>query len=200
MGHWAWVDPWGWTWIDDMPWGFAPYHYGRWASSAGAWFWVPGAIAVRPVYSPALVAFVGGGGIGVGVAAWFPLGPGEVYRPAYHVSDVYVRNINVAYVSNVTVINRVEVNNVYVNQRVVGAVTVVPHEVFVGARPVAVAAVAVSPDVVVSARVVGTPRRLRRSASACSRGPWARRWSCALRRPSLSSGPWWPAPRLRPLR
>src|SRR6185437_8968997 len=21
-GHWAWVDPWGWTWIDDQPWGF----------------------------------------------------------------------------------------------------------------------------------------------------------------------------------
>jgi hypothetical protein len=30
-GHWAWVDPWGWTWIDDMSWGFAPFHYGRWA-------------------------------------------------------------------------------------------------------------------------------------------------------------------------
>src|SRR5439155_1303456 len=27
-GHWAWVEPWGWTWIDDAPWGFAPFHYG----------------------------------------------------------------------------------------------------------------------------------------------------------------------------
>ena len=155
QGHWAWVEPWGWTWIDDMPWGFAPFHYGRWASVGGGWYWVPGAISVRPVYSPALVAFVGGGGIGVGVAAWFPLGPGEVYRPAYHVSDVYVRNVNVAYVSNVTVINRVEVNPVYMNQRVVGAVTVVPHEVFVGARPVAASAVVVAPGAMVSARVVG---------------------------------------------
>lgn len=154
-GHWAWVEPWGWTWIDDMPWGFAPFHYGRWAFAGGGWYWVPGAIAVRPVYSPALVAFVGGGGIGVGVAAWFPLGPYEVYRPAYHVSEIYVRNINVAYVRDVTVINRVEVNPVYMNQRVVGAVTVVPHDVFVGARPVAVAAVAVAPGAVVSARVVG---------------------------------------------
>jgi hypothetical protein len=155
-GHWAWVEPWGWTWIDDMPWGFAPFHYGRWANSAGGWFWVPGTISVRPVYSPALVAFVGGGGIGVGVAAWFPLGPGEVYRPAYHVSEVYVRNVNVAYVRDVTVIKRVEVSNtVYVNQRVVGAVTVVPHEVFVGARPVAVAAVAVTPGMMMSARVTG---------------------------------------------
>ena len=23
--------PWGWTWIDDARWGFAPFHYGRWA-------------------------------------------------------------------------------------------------------------------------------------------------------------------------
>ncbi len=156
QGHWAWVEPWGWTWIDDMPWGFAPFHYGRWAYTGGGWYWVPGVVTVRPVYSPALVAFVGGGGIGVGVAAWFPLGPGEVFRPGYHVTDVYVRNVNVAYVRDVTVINRVEVGNaVYVNQRVVGAVTVVPHEVFVGARPVAAAAVVVAPGVIVSARVVG---------------------------------------------
>jgi hypothetical protein len=154
QGHWAWVDPWGWTWIDDMPWGFAPFHYGRWAYVGTGWYWVPGAVAVRPVYSPALVVFVGGGGIGVGVAAWFPLGPGEVYRPAYHVSEVYVRNVNVAYVSNVSVIAGVG-PAVYVNQRVVGAVTVVPHEVFVGARPVGVAVVAVRPEMLVSARVVG---------------------------------------------
>lgn len=154
QGHWAWVDPWGWTWIDDMPWGFAPFHYGRWAYVGTGWYWVPGAVAVRPVYSPALVAFVGGGGIGVGVAAWFPLGPGEVYRPAYHVSEVYVRNVNVAYVSNVSVITSVG-PAVYVNKRVVGAVTVVPHEVFVGARPVGVAVVAVRPEMLVSARVVG---------------------------------------------
>lgn len=156
QGHWAWVAPWGWTWIDDMPWGFAPFHYGRWAFAGGGWYWVPGVVAVRPVYSPALVAFVGGGGIGVGVAAWFPLGPGEVFRPAYRVSPVYVRSVNVAYVRDVTVIDRVEVGNaVYANQRVVGAVTVVPHEVFVGARPVAGAAVVVAPGAIVSARVVG---------------------------------------------
>jgi hypothetical protein len=154
-GHWAWVDPYGWTWIDDAPWGFAPFHYGRWAYAGGAWVWIPGAVAVRPVYSPALVAFVGGGGIGIGVAAWFPLGPGEVYRPAYAVSDVYIRNMNVAYVSNVAVITRVDVTGVYVNQRVVGAVTVVPHDVFVGARPVAVAAVVVRPEMVASVRVTG---------------------------------------------
>ncbi len=31
FGHWRWIGPWQWTWIDDMPWGFATSHYGRWA-------------------------------------------------------------------------------------------------------------------------------------------------------------------------
>src|SRR5438874_1460145 len=30
-GHWVYIDPWGWTWVEDEPWGFAPFHYGRWA-------------------------------------------------------------------------------------------------------------------------------------------------------------------------
>jgi hypothetical protein len=165
-GHWAWVEPWGWTWIDDAPWGFAPFHYGRWAFAGGGWFWVPGRVmaGVRPVYAPALVAFVGGGGFrvgvrlggGVGMAAWFPLGPGEVYRPAYHVSDVYVRNVNIVHVSNVTVINRWDVTNVrYANQGVRGAVTVVPNDAFIHARPVASAAVVVPHEEIVRARVVG---------------------------------------------
>jgi hypothetical protein len=64
--------------------------------------WIHGAVAVRPVYSPALVAFAGGG-----VAAGFPLGPVEFYLPAYAVSDVYIRNMNIAYVS---------VTGFYVNQ------------------------------------------------------------------------------------
>ena len=29
-GYWSWVGPWGWTWVGYEPWGFAPYHYGRW--------------------------------------------------------------------------------------------------------------------------------------------------------------------------
>src|SRR6266704_3022581 len=49
-GHWAWVEPWGWTWIDDAPRGFAPFHYGRWVYWQGGWGWVPGrAVAWRPV-------------------------------------------------------------------------------------------------------------------------------------------------------
>ena len=153
FGHWAYVGPWGWTWVEDEPWGFAPFHYGRWASVRGGWFWVPGPVVVRPIWAPALVAFVGGGpgfhfsaGVGVG---WFPLAPGEVYLPGYHVSRAYVNNVNitnttvsvtrVTNVYNTVIVNRsTTVNNVtYVNQHVNNGVTVVSHDTFVNARPVA---------------------------------------------------------------
>ena len=153
FGHWVWVDPWGWTWVDDAPWGFAPFHYGRWAFVTGAWCWVPGPVVVRPVYAPAFVAFVGGGGfhlaIGVGGAGvgWFPLAPGEVFVPWYHVSRGYVNNVNITNtrvnVTQITNVYNVYNNNVtnthitYVNQHVQNGVTVVSHETFVNARPVA---------------------------------------------------------------
>lgn len=189
-GHWAWVEPWGWTWIDDAPWGFAPFHYGRWVTVGGGWAWIPGRPAPRPVYAPALVAFVGGSHFGLSLSvgggphvAWFPLGPGEAYVPAYHVSPAYVRNVNVTHVTNInvtnvynntTVVNRVT----YVNQRVPGAVTAVPQQAFVGARPIGRAAVVVSPQQMASAQVVGTtpgvvPRRESVLASAQGLRPMA---------------------------
>lgn len=90
FGHWTWIEPWGWNWIDDAPWGFAPSHYGRWTRVDGAWSWIPGPSDKRPVYAPALVAFVGSG---AGMA-WFPLAPGEVYVPAYRCSRRYVMDLN----------------------------------------------------------------------------------------------------------
>jgi hypothetical protein len=151
FGHWVWVSPWGWTWVENEPWGFAPFHYGRWAFENNRWFWVPGPVVVRPVWAPAMVAFVGGGagfrfsaGVGVG---WFPLGPGEVFLPGYRVSRNYVNNVNITNTSvnitrvtnvyNTVVINKTVVNEVYVNQRVSGGVTVVSRDAFVNARPVA---------------------------------------------------------------
>src|SRR4051812_15331374 len=99
-GRWAWVDPWGWTWIDDAPWGFAPFHYGRWVMYRGTWVWAPSRMTpgIRPVYAPALVVFIGTPGFSG--AAWFPLGPREVYRPVYHASDRYFRRVNMAHVTN----------------------------------------------------------------------------------------------------
>ena len=57
--------PWGWTWIDDAPWGYAPFHYGRWAHVRNRWCWVPGPRHVRAVYAPALVGWVGSPGVSV---------------------------------------------------------------------------------------------------------------------------------------
>ncbi|HWZ81966.1 MAG TPA: DUF6600 domain-containing protein [Terriglobales bacterium] len=155
-GHWDWISPWGWTWVDDAPWGYAPFHYGRWVTVGGRWGWVAGPVAVRPVYAPALVVFIGGGG-GFGAnVGWFPLGPREVYVPSYRVSRGYVdrvnvtnTNVNVTNITNVyntTIINKTtNVTNVtYVNRSVRGAVTAVPQRTFVSAQPVARAKVVVN--------------------------------------------------------
>jgi TonB family protein len=175
-GHWAWVDPWGWTWVDDAPSGFVTSHYGRWAHvndgyGGGSWVWVPprrearqDLSAQRPVYSPALVTFVGDSNSSRdfgnrGGVAWFPLAPGEVYVPAYQTSPKYVTNVNITNtVVQQTTITKVVNNNVqtttYVNQRVAGAVTAVPQATFVNAQPVAQAAVKVAPSAITAAPAV----------------------------------------------
>ncbi|HZU33544.1 MAG TPA: DUF6600 domain-containing protein [Candidatus Angelobacter sp.] len=158
-GRWAWVEPWGWTWVEDEPWGFAPFHYGRWALIGSRWGWVPGeAVAIRPVYAPALVAFVGGPSAGVQV--WFPLGPRDPYFPWYHHSDVYLRQVNVTNVRvNVNIVNVINVRNVenihYAYQRV--APTAVSTEVFRGGRPVARETVRVDAEAIGRARVIAHP-------------------------------------------
>lgn len=108
-GRWVWVRPWGWTWLDDAPWGFAPFHYGRWALVRGRWAWIPGAYEARPVYAPALVAWVGSPGWRVGFSfgsapavGWFPLAPREVYVPYYRASRAHVHRLNVVHVTNIT--------------------------------------------------------------------------------------------------
>jgi hypothetical protein len=90
-GHWESIAPWGWTWVDDAPWGFAPFHYGRWVEIGSRWAWVPGPLGRHPVYAPALVAFVGSSNSDIG---WYPLAPGEVWRPYFDASPAYVRNAN----------------------------------------------------------------------------------------------------------
>jgi hypothetical protein len=166
-GHWAWIPPWGWTWIDDAPWGFAPFHYGRWAHVHGRWVWVPGVIVARPVYAPALVAFVGGPGWHVSVAigegvGWFPLAPGEPYIPVYRASRTYVRQVNITNVrvTNIDITN-INVTNIrYANRRVPGAVTVVSRDVFTGARPVGRSVIAVRERDLERAPVMGMGARL----------------------------------------
>jgi len=41
-GRWAYTDA-GWTWLSEEPYGWAVYHYGRWARIEGkGWIWIPG--------------------------------------------------------------------------------------------------------------------------------------------------------------
>ncbi|MFI5113619.1 MAG: DUF6600 domain-containing protein [Terriglobales bacterium] len=174
-GHWDWIPPWGYTWVDDSPWGYAPFHYGRWVTVGGRWGWVAGPVAVRAVYAPALVVFIGGGGGFGGNVGWFPLGPREVYVPSYHVSREYVNRVNISNttvnnttitnVYNTTIINKTtNITNVtYVNRNVQGAVTAVPQRTFAGAQPVGRAAVAMNAQQItgasLSARVAVAPTR-----------------------------------------
>ncbi|HET9793096.1 MAG TPA: DUF6600 domain-containing protein, partial [Thermoanaerobaculia bacterium] len=146
-GQWIWQDPWGWTWVGAEPWGWAPYHYGRWVTYSSRWFWVPAGPRVAVSYSPALVAFVGGGpgwsaslaiGGGGGYVGWFPLAPQDPFIPWWggrRERDVNVNITNVTYVNRtyVTVVNQNtfvsggRVSNNYVrDQRIVRQVSSAP--------------------------------------------------------------------------
>ncbi|HRQ63801.1 MAG TPA: hypothetical protein PKZ76_02875 [Xanthomonadaceae bacterium] len=171
-GRWVWQEPWGWTWVDNAPWGFAPSHYGRWVHVSNRWGWVPGPRNVRPVYAPALVAFVSGQNWSLSLSlgssspiGWFPLGPREVYVPPYQASRNYFTQVNV----NNTVVNNTTITNIYNNvyatgattvtqvgygnRSVVGAVTAVPAEVFTGAGSVQQAALRVDGDMLARSEI-----------------------------------------------
>jgi hypothetical protein len=194
-GHWVWVQPWGWVWVEDEPWGFAPFHYGRWVVIGGAWGWVPGPIVPRPYYAPALVAFAGGSGffVGVGVQAWFPLGPREPFFPWYHHREGYLREVNATNIRNVTNITTIiHVNSVenihYVNRS--AAMTVVSTETFRTGRPVGHDVMRVAPDQLEKARIVSHPStapdvRAERGGDVVARAPSAARPAMTTSRPAL---------------
>jgi len=92
FGRWLWVSPWGWTWVDDAPWGYAPFHYGRWVRWRNSWCWVPGSRLGRAVYAPALVGWLSG----TTEIGWFPLGPREPYVARSPLSAGYQRRVNLA--------------------------------------------------------------------------------------------------------
>ena len=132
-GRWIWDPRFGWTWLDDAPWGWAPYHYGRWVFVGSYWAWAPGPVVVRPVYSPALVVFLGGPVVvAVRPLHWAPLGWGEPIIPwwgrpgfvgvaTWHgwggprvVNNVVVHRTTVVNVTNITVYKNVHVHNAVV--------------------------------------------------------------------------------------
>jgi len=129
-GHWAYTH-YGWTWVSDYNWGWAPFHYGRWAFDASyGWFWVPGY-----TWGPAWVSWRHGGDY----YGWAPLSPGinvsvgvgfgsciaaanwifmpHRYMGYRNISPYYVRpQRNVTIIRNTTIINN---TNVYKNTRYV---------------------------------------------------------------------------------
>jgi hypothetical protein len=75
-GYWAYTDD-GWTWISYEDFGWATYHYGRWANLADyGWTWFPGSDLD---WGPAWVSWRTGGDY-VGWAPLPPRGPGVVYE------------------------------------------------------------------------------------------------------------------------
>jgi hypothetical protein len=104
-GRWAWIAPFGWTWVDNAPWGYAPFHYGRWVMVGSRWCWAPGRHVARPVWAPALVGWVGGNGWNVTFnlnggrrhgpgLGWYPLSPFDNFVPHYrmrHDHNAYFR-------------------------------------------------------------------------------------------------------------
>ena len=221
--RWAWVAPWGWSWVDDAPWGFATMHYGRWLFLGGRWGWVPGSFVAtaqtpRPVCAPALVGFYGSAsgtvgnvsiGIGVGTAptvGWFPLGPGEIDRPAFASSVSYVRNVNVSSVTNVNnitnITNITNVNNITNNNatNVTGsaatkapgaavpfryaqtsfAATVVSHAAFASGQHMAAAQQVLAPSALATASVAGTHAAPPGPAAPATRAALAAAASAAL--------------------
>jgi hypothetical protein len=159
-GRWAWVRPWGWTWVDEAPWGFAPFHYGRWVFWNSRWGWCPGAYVPRPVFAPALVAWIGGPRLSVSVqiggppVGWVPLAPKEHFHPYYRHTPRYVDRVNHAPLlprpghgpGHGQPRPQPAEPVMYSNQGVPGAVTVVPRDALLQRQPVG--RVAVAPEAV----------------------------------------------------
>ena len=137
FGHWIWVSPWGWSWVDDAPWGFAPFHYGRWTTFGGRWCWVPGPRRANACICTRACCLGGRGAVGAsasfaaGGVAWFPLGPrrglcarlSDKPRPTSETSIFRTRAVTGAYITEVY--NHTVANLHYINRNAPGAITAV---------------------------------------------------------------------------
>jgi hypothetical protein len=81
-GSWAYTDA-GWAFSCDYPWGWLPFHYGRWAWFHGYWGWVPG-----HRWGPAWVEWRHGGG----VVGWRPMAPTRGSGHRWHGGDAPFRD------------------------------------------------------------------------------------------------------------
>ncbi|HEY3661668.1 MAG TPA: DUF6600 domain-containing protein [Chthoniobacterales bacterium] len=134
-GYWAYTDL-GWTWVSYEDFGWATYHYGRWADlDSYGWVWVPGY-----EWGPAWVSWRTGGDY----VGWAPLPPAvnRVYEGRaitgqvdveFGIGPLYYNFVDIRYIGepvlrsrilapsrNVTIINRtVNVTNITYNNSVV---------------------------------------------------------------------------------
>lgn len=180
-GHWVNHAPWGWVWVEDEPWGYAPFHYGRWVNFAGRWGWVPGPPAAHPVWSPALVVFAGGIHVGGGgVSVWFPLGPGEPYRPWYPCSPRYIDQVNISNIQEsrvvhvqTTYVNIVNTTNItYVNRSI--GVSAMSHDDFAAGHSAAKVSINIDAHLMDHATVLAQPEARPTPASFTGGRPPAR--------------------------
>ncbi len=161
-GYWTSVGGWGPTWVDNAPWGYAPFHYGRWARVGGRWGWCPGGYVARPLWAPALVAWVGGPGWGLSVRrggpvyGWVPLGWGDAYHPNWRRCSYNCwAHYNRPYAVNVAV-RPTAPSSRYANIAVPGAVSAVAGPALVGRKPVAKDRVDVPASLATSAPVIAS--------------------------------------------
>jgi len=154
-GRWTYLAPWGWTWVDNAPWGYAPFHYGRWVTVGGRWCWSPGRNITRAVWSPALVGWVGGSNWNVSfnsggnrraapATGWYPLNPHDTYVPTYRVNHDNLRYLN----RNAGDDSR---GRYRPDNRERAGLTVVPHDQF---RQRGIVVVPTAPRAIVSAAVM----------------------------------------------
>ncbi len=165
-GMWTSLPGWGYTWVDATPWGYAPFHYGRWAFIAGRWGWCPGTYVARPTWAPAMVAWYGGGAWGYSATSggpvwgWVPLGWGEPFMPWWRGcgSRCWSR-YNHPYHVNLAERPRAPPTH-YANWSVPGGLTAVPGAALASGQPVAINRIAIgsgaafTPSLVASAPTI----------------------------------------------
>jgi hypothetical protein len=108
------------------PWGWAPYHYGRWFMGAGGRAWYPGPILASPFWAPAYVGFFGfGPGLGIGVGfgfggvGWVALAPFEVVHPWWG-RGLYAGFRGGVFANHTSIVGGANVASAYRNARVTG--------------------------------------------------------------------------------
>jgi hypothetical protein len=130
-GRWV-LTEYGWTWISDWSWGWAPFHYGRWAVLPGrGWCWIPGTL-----WGPGWVAWR----VGRAYVAWAALPPegmsiGRPLGPRSPWSMVSAQSFGTSHVDSVprrVLPSLFQRTNAFSNPR---AMTIGPYGVEINAGP-----------------------------------------------------------------